>query len=143
MQANWPTRIDAITDALNELYKSYPIPNTGNLATDLDDYLHQLTGVVTNARARQVLGALIAEGASNPALAAALRARVVEPRRATLAARLADEPDHLTVSIPAAVDILTGPIFERALLSETPPDDDLVGAIIGVLLTAPTEQSEP
>jgi AcrR family transcriptional regulator len=65
LQANWPTRIDAITDALNELYKSYPIPNTGNLATDLDDYLHQLTGVVTNARARQVLGALIAEGASN------------------------------------------------------------------------------
>jgi EmrB/QacA subfamily drug resistance transporter len=134
LQANWPTRIDAIADALNELTKSRPIPNTGNLAADLDAYLHELTNVLATVRAREVLGALIAEAASNPELAAALRSRVVEPRRATIAARLADGGDHLAIPVAAAVDILTGPIYQRALLSDTPPDDELVAAILGILI---------
>ena len=66
LQANWPTRIDAITDALNEIYKSRPIPDTGDLAADLDDYLHELAAVLATARARQVLGALIAEAVVQP-----------------------------------------------------------------------------
>ena len=61
---------------------------------------------------------------------------MVEPRRAAIAARLAQEPDALTVPVDAAIDILTGPIYQRALFSDTPPDDELVDAIVRSLLVA-------
>ena len=136
LQANWPSRVDAVTDALAEIYRSRPIPDSGDLAADVEAYLRELAGVLATPRAREVLGALIAEASSNPALATALRGRVIEPRRAAIAARLAQEPDKLTVPVDAAIDILTGPIYQRALFSDTPPDDELVDAIVRSLLVA-------
>jgi len=119
------------------VYRARPIPDTGDLAADLDGYLRQLAEVLATARAREVLGALIAEAASDPELAAAPRARVVEPRRAALAARLAKQPDALAVPVAPAVDILTRPICHRALFSEPRPDDDLVDAIVRTMPRAP------
>ena len=84
-------------------------------------YAAQLATDVATPRARQVLGALIAEGAANPELASALRERVVEPRRAELTARMDQEPASLVVSTRQAVDILTGAIYYRALFTESPP----------------------
>lgn len=137
LQANWPSRVAAVSDAVRELYEARPVPDTGDLAADLDHHLRDLAHVLAAPRARQVLGALIAEAASDPELAAALRAKVVEPRRAALAARLAREPQALTVPVEAAVDLLVGPIYHRALIAGAPPDDDFVDAITAAVLAAP------
>jgi AcrR family transcriptional regulator len=139
LQANWPSRIDAVVDALGEIRRSRPIPDTGNLADDLSVYLRQLADVAVNERAREVLGALVVECAADPQLATALRERVVAPRRAELISRLQEEPTALRVPVDAAIDILTGPIYHRSMISNTPPDDVLVDAIIRCLLDRPAD----
>jgi hypothetical protein len=143
LQANGPTRIDAITDALNELSTSRPIPDTGDLVTDLGDDLHEPVNILTTVRARQVLGALIAEAASNPELSSALRSRVVEPRRATVAARLDLDSDQLAIPVAAAVDILTGPIYQRPSSPTLPLTTSSSPPILGVLLARPAGAAQP
>jgi EmrB/QacA subfamily drug resistance transporter len=134
LASNWSSRVDAVTDALGEVYRSRPIPDTGDLDRDLRGYLDQLRAVLAEPRAREVLGALIAEAARNPELAESLRSRVVDPRRAELADRLRREPDALAVPVGAAVDLLVGPLYHRALFSDEALDEQLVDAIVGRVL---------
>ncbi|MBV9952099.1 MAG: DHA2 family efflux MFS transporter permease subunit [Acidimicrobiia bacterium] len=134
LEANWQSRVAAVTDALAEVYKARPVPDTGDVARDLCAYLDDLRLALDEPRARQVLGALISEAARDPELAASLRERVVDPRRAELAERLQRDPDALKVPPDAAVDILVGPLYHRALFSDEPLGEDLVRTIVGTVL---------
>jgi AcrR family transcriptional regulator len=135
LQRYWTNRVDGVTDAISEIFRSHPVPNTGDLFRDLRAYVHELAEILSERRARQVLVALVAEGASDPELAKALRERVVGPRRAEVAARLALEPDRLKVVPEAAVDQLVGPIYHRALIVDTPIDEVLLDAIVAGIVT--------
>jgi EmrB/QacA subfamily drug resistance transporter len=138
LQRYWTSRVDGVTDAMREVFESHPIPQGGDIFDDLHDYIYELAGVLSDPRARQVVAALVAAGASDPELATALRERVVGPRRAELAARLAADPDRLKVPVDAAVDQLVGPIYHRALILDLPSDQSLLDAIVsGVVAERP------
>jgi EmrB/QacA subfamily drug resistance transporter len=130
----WTSRVDAVTAAVHELVESQPIPNTGDLAADLRQYVDTLGQRLSNERARRVLGALIGEAASNPELAHALRARVLAPRRDELTARLSQEPDRLATPLDDTVDQIVGPLYFRTLISGSDSDDDLVDSIVTTVL---------
>ena len=112
------------------------MPDTGDLAADLHTYLSDVAATLSQPRSREVLGALIAEAASDPELAEALRSRVGGPRRAELMARLQRDAAHLRSSPEIAVEQLVGPVYHQALLVGRPADEALVRAVIDSVVTA-------
>jgi AcrR family transcriptional regulator len=131
LQHYWTSRVDAVADAAREVFQAeHPVPDTGDLHRDLRDYARSLRDALDDPRARQVLGALVAEAASDPSLADTLRERVMGPGRAELAARLAADRDQLAVPVEAAVDMLVGPIHHRAIVLGEPVDDALLDAVV-------------
>jgi EmrB/QacA subfamily drug resistance transporter len=130
LERYWTSRVDAVTDALAEIFRAYPVPQTGDLRRDLTEYVHELATVLSTPRARQILGALVAEAASDPELARALRERVVGPRRAEVTARLNIDAGRLRVAPDVAIDQLVGPLFHRALIVDSPIDEALLDAAV-------------
>ncbi len=92
LQRYWTSHVDAVTDALSEVYSEHAVPDTGDLAADLRGYLSDLAEVLAQPRTREVLGAVIAEASTDPELGRALRERVGRARRAALAERLSRGP---------------------------------------------------
>jgi EmrB/QacA subfamily drug resistance transporter len=130
----WTSRVDAVTDALSEVFADHPIPDTGDLHRDLRSYLLDLGEVVSSPTGRQVIGALIAEVSRNPELEAAFRERVTGPRRAALVARLITEQDRLTTDVEDAVDQLIGPVYFRALLGGVAVEEPFVESVLRPLI---------
>jgi Na+/melibiose symporter-like transporter/AcrR family transcriptional regulator len=130
----WTSRVDGVTAAVEEVVGEIPIRNTGDLRADLCRYVRDVSELLSTARARQVLAALIGEAASEPELATALREHVVAPRRAEIAARLSLAPDEVIVPLDAAVDQIVGPIYFRALIDGSPIDDHLVDSIVDAVI---------
>jgi EmrB/QacA subfamily drug resistance transporter len=143
LQRYWTSRVDAVTDALKELVDQLEIPDTGDLPRDLDTYVTDLAAGLSEPRVRQVLGILVAEAATSPELAAAFRERVVGPRRAELAARLARDPAALRVPVDAALDLIVGPLFHRALIADAPLDRDFLDASLAAVLGAAPRRALP
>lgn len=119
---DWTSRVDAVTDAVGEVFAQYPVPDTGDLRRDLEAYLTKVSDVMSSARGRQVIGALVTEAATNEELMLAFRDRVVAPRRAELVARIEQEPERLAGQAAAAVDQLIGPVYYRSVIAGLPLD---------------------
>lgn len=132
----WTSQVDAVTDAIAEIYGENPVPDTGDLRADLRAYIGGLAAVLAEPNSRRVLSTLLAEATSDRELRDALRERVLHPRRADLARRLERDAARVLVPIETAVDQLVGPIYHRALLLEIPVDDELLDAIVSSLLGA-------
>ncbi|MCU1393915.1 MAG: putative integral rane efflux protein [Ilumatobacteraceae bacterium] len=143
LERYWTNRVDAVTDALAEVFNAHPVADTGDIRADLYAYVHAVGEVLSAPRARQVLGALVAEAATDPALATALRDRVVAPRRAELARRLNADLPRLRVPIEVALDQLVGPIYHRALIVDAPVGDDLVRAVVDGVVWGDPVSADP
>jgi AcrR family transcriptional regulator len=137
LQHYFTSRVDGVSAAVRELVGEHPIPQTGDLEADLRRYIKDVADVLSDERARRVLGALIGAAASDPELADALREQVVAPRRAELAARLSLEPEPLKVPVDAAVDQVVGPIYYRAVVAGETVDDRLVDSIVNSIVRSP------
>jgi len=134
LQRYWTSRIDAVTDAVHEVFGDRSVPDTGDLRRDLRDYGSELRDALADPRARQVLTTLVAEAASDPELGDTLRRRILAPWRSELAARLAADAEHLAVPVDAALDMLVGPIHHRAVIVGEPVDDALLDALVTSLV---------
>jgi AcrR family transcriptional regulator len=134
----WTVRVEAVTDALREIVETDGVPDTGDLRADLHRYLAQVGATIGHPRARRVLGALIAEAADDPDLATLLRERVLQPRRAEIAARLHRGAEPLGVPADAAVDQLVGPLFYRTVVVGRPPDDEFLDTVIASVIAQPS-----
>lgn len=134
LQQHWGSRVDAVTDSVREIVDQVPIPDTGDIRRDLDDYVSAVADGLSKPHLRQVVGALIAEAAQSPELAAAFRERVIGPRRAELAARLEREPGALRVPVDVALDLIIGPLFHRALIVDGDLDRGFVESLVGAVL---------
>jgi EmrB/QacA subfamily drug resistance transporter len=144
LERGWTSRVDAVTDAMAEIFNEHPIPDTGDLETDLRAYVGDVGATLSMPRSREIMGAVMAEAASNPELAQALRDRVGGPRRAALTARLQRDAAQLRVPVSAAVDQLVGPVYYRTLMAGIAVDDQFVDAIVSaVVADVPTPTPPP
>jgi len=130
LQRYWTSRVDAVTDALQEIFAAHPVPDTGDLRADLEAYLEGLTELLSWPRSRQVIGALVTEAASDPELMHAFRARVTGPRRRELAARLESVPHRVVGPVAAAVDKLVGPLYYRSLIDGLALDRPFIRSVV-------------
>lgn len=73
---------------------------------------------------------MIGEAATNADLTAALRERVIAPRRAEFTNRLQRDEHRLRLPLDIAADQLIGPLYHRALIVDEPIDDRFIESII-------------
>ncbi|UGT41033.1 TetR/AcrR family transcriptional regulator [Nocardia yamanashiensis] len=116
----WPSKGALALDTINEqLGSATDFPDTGDIAADLRT---QFTGL-SKALAGEVGGVyrgVIAEAQTDPRLAEAVRATIIEPRATQCRARLeiAVAAGQLRADLPTAtmVQLLYGPVYFRFLL---------------------------
>ncbi len=91
LERYWTSRVDAVSDAMSEVFAAHPVPDSGDLRRDLAAYLQDVGRVMSTPRARRVLGARRRGGVGSGARAHAARARARPPpagaHRATAARR--------------------------------------------------------
>jgi AcrR family transcriptional regulator len=133
----WPTKEHLIFDALLDYSRErLPIPDTGTLRADLVAYM----ALVINNAATPIAQALIKAMAvtHDDAAMAAGRAQFWQFRfdqtrvmldRAVTRGELAPDTDPL-----AALELITGALYFRLLLTREPFDDDIAGHFVDVLI---------
>jgi AcrR family transcriptional regulator len=137
----WPTKETLALDALySQLTEPSPDPpDTGDLEADLRTLL---AGWMERVRGRpyaRVIGALVAEAATDPAFGELYRARYIEPRRAQARAILAravargDLP--VGTDVEAAIDLLYGPAYHRLLHGHAALTEAFTDHVVAVVLT--------
>ena len=134
LEQYWGSRVDAVSDAVVEVFAAYPLADTGDLRGDLRAYLLETSRVLSEPRARQIIDALASAAASDESLAAALRERVSDPRRRELETRLQAQQGMVAVPISTAIDQLVGPIYYRTVITESTLDELLVDAVLDAVL---------
>ena len=137
LERYWGTRIDMVVDAVKVQLAAYPIPDTGSFHDDAVQFLYEVSDGLTDPENVRVTGQLIAEAARDPALADALRTRLLAPRAALIhmidrgveRGELLPDTDG-----PVLADLFVGPLYHRALISGEPVDHDVARRIVATAL---------
>ena len=138
LERYWGSRVEMVVDAMRIQLAEYPIPDTGSFANDAVQLLYEVADGLAKAENVRITGQLIAEAARDPALAAALRTRLLAPRRAALIemidrgiarGELSADTDR-----PVFADLLIGPLYHRALVSGEPVDHDVARRIVASVM---------
>lgn len=140
----WPSKGAVALDALNDkIGSATDFPDTGDIAADLIAQMSAVAAMLTG-EIGVVYRGIIAEAQTDPGLAAAIRATIVEPRAELCRQRLdtAISAGQLRTDVPARtmVDLFYAPVYYRFLLGAGAPDvsqsPDLVGHILSGLRPA-------
>ena len=133
----WPTKEHLVFDALVDYNRDrLPIPDTGSLRTDLVAYLAMVTEHAATPVGQAMVKAMI--GTQDDAVMAAERAHFWQNRvdrtrvmfdRAVTRGELAADTDPV-----AALELLTGALYFRLLLTRQPIDDNTTAHLIDVLV---------
>jgi AcrR family transcriptional regulator len=134
----WPSRGSVAVDAFFHRYRqTINFPDTGDLGADLTGQI-QLLITAFRGRAGSIMAELIGQAQSDPALAATLRSRWLQPRRdATTAVLLrAVERGEIRADtdIPVVLDQLYAPLYYRLTMKHEPLTTELAEVLVRSLL---------
>ena len=135
----WRSRGALALDAfMAEFQALQPLPDTGTLRDDLLAALRAWVRAVTRTPAGRILAGLIAAAQEDPELAAAWRARVLEPMRAQhrIMLRRAIERGEIPASTDTdvALDLLYGAAYHRLLQGHRPLSDAFTRRVVEVIV---------
>ncbi|MBM2614776.1 TetR/AcrR family transcriptional regulator [Actinoplanes sp. LDG1-06] len=140
----WPSKVDILLDTLiedSEKRFPVPLPDANVTAAVVRDYLRAFSRFLVDDLAGKVLLALMAEAQHDPATAASLRERYLDPRRAQERDMLSRgvETGEFTPRLDAdsAMDVIAGTLLYRASTGSGIPDTLLDTLIEDVLKPAP------
>ncbi len=135
----WRSRGALALDAfMADFTAAQPLPDTGTLRGDLLAALRAWVRVVTKTPAGRILAGLVAAAQDDPDLAAAWRARVMEPMRAQHRIMLARAIQR--GEIPAdtdtdvALDLVYGAAYHRLLQGHRPLTDTFIRQVVQVIV---------
>jgi AcrR family transcriptional regulator len=136
----WPTRADLAVDAFfNATKAELAIPDTGSAQHDFRQQIMELADLLRGERGT-ALAAMLGGGLSDPALAAALKTKWLEPRRRWGFERLAcavKEGECLpNTDVAASLGILYGPLYTPLLFGQGIPSPEQVKAHLDVACRA-------
>lgn len=133
----WPSREDLLLAAGDCLTGCGPVPDTGSLRDDLVALMSQLVGILTKTPAGALLPAMVEEAARNPELRSRFDAFVDarrEPARQIVQRALDRGELRADLDRELVVDLLSGPLFLRILVTGAPIDADLPGRVVDAVL---------
>ncbi|MER5622578.1 TetR/AcrR family transcriptional regulator [Streptosporangium sp. NPDC002544] len=112
-------------------------PDTGDLIADLRQQIHAAIDLLDRPPVGPLYRALIAEALLNPQVAAALNDHFITPQAEKTVARLKVARDQGQLSpdfdLDLAMDILSGPLYFRALIIQEPLTHEYVDRVIEAL----------
>jgi AcrR family transcriptional regulator len=133
----WATREDLLLAAGGEMGPCPGDPDCGNLRDDLVFLISGLVAMLTETPVGSLLPATVEEAARNPEMRSRLDAFITE-RRAPVRAALAraDERGELRAGVDheLVIDLLSGPVFTRTLLTGTPLEERVSERIVDAVL---------
>jgi EmrB/QacA subfamily drug resistance transporter len=136
----WTSKLDLVTDVVEQLQALVPVPNTGSLRHDCEEFMVELVRVMGAPEIAPVIANLVGEAGRDPDLATALRTRLVAPRRAQVIQMLAVGQARgelpATADLAVLADLLVGPVYYRMLVTGEPIDPGLASEIVDTVLGA-------
>ena len=135
----WRSRGALALDAfMAEFQALQPLPDTGTLRGDLLAALRSWVRAVTRTPAGRILAGLIAAAQDDPELAAAWRARVLEPMRGQhrimLRRAIARGEIPASTDTDVALDLLYGAAYHRLLQGHRPLSDTFIRRVVEVIV---------
>ena len=136
----WPGKPSLVLDAYrSKAIRDIPVPDTGDLATDLAQFLGHLAYAFSFLGSARTMAELIAVANTDPAFGEAFRATLLRERKQALRAifnRARSRGEIAAhIDLDAAVDLAYGAVHHRLLVSHAPIDALYVRAILDMLLT--------
>ena len=133
----WPTREDLLLAAGDCLTGCGPVPDTGSLRQDLVALVTHLVTVLTSTPAGALLPAMVEEASRNPELRSRFDAFVQDrraPARQVVRRALARGELRAGLDEEVVVDLLSGPLFLRVLITGGRLEPELAGQIVDAVL---------
>ncbi|MFC7533763.1 TetR/AcrR family transcriptional regulator [Actinoplanes sp. GCM10030250] len=135
----WPSKGALFLDAV--LTPSEPgldYPDTGDIVADLRRQICAAVDLLGRPPLRHLYQALVGEAQHNPDVAAALNERFIRPQAERTVARLRRARDQGQLApgfdLEIAMDILSGPLYFRLLITQEPLTHEYVERVLDVLL---------
>jgi AcrR family transcriptional regulator len=123
----WSSKEDLVTAAIAALPLPAQLPPTADVRTDLLAELRHFHAGVTRPHGINLVGTVLAEEHTTPALLKHFRQRLLDPRRARVADILrrgiADRTLRADLDIDVATSLLVGSFYARHLATSTVPAD--------------------
>lgn len=133
----WANREELLLAAGGAMGPCPPDPDSGDLRHDLVTLLGGLVSIMSTTPIGGLLPATVDEAARNPELRARLHAFIDarrEPVRNALARAVVRGEVRPDIDIELVLDLLSGPVFTRVLVTGRPLGDTLASAIVDAVL---------
>ena len=134
----WAHKADLVFDALFEATETVPLPDTGDLVTDLVSIGRVVANDLSSPAAAQALVAVMAEVGSDSKIAAQVRDETIRPRVADVAVvveraqrRGSARPEIDSVLV---IHAIAGILYYHAAVLGEAITDELVNAVIALLV---------
>ena len=144
----WKSKESLIAEALERFARAIPVPATGSVREDLLLVMRGTMRMYQDPATTELLSGLVAAMARHAPIAEAMRSGFIAARRRAMrqvlergiaCGELARDTD-----IVLALDLLSGPLLYRALISADAIDARMITTLVAVVLRglAPTERGQ-
>ena len=134
----WKTKESLIAEALERLVRAVPVPDTGGVEDDLLTVMRGTMRMYQDPATAALLSGLVAAMARSTSIATAVRSGFVASRRNAMTRVLERgiERGELArdTNIELALDLLSGPLLYRALISGGTIDGPMIGGVVGAVV---------
>lgn len=138
----WPSKGALVIEAMSAELAMPPLPETGDLRQDLLTVGRSIVQTLAHSPAGVVIPALAADLMRDPGMAEQFRDRMIRPRRTavTRILRRAADRGELPADLDTELllDVYSGAIFYRVLVSGEPVTDLLADQLVSLLLDGKT-----
>lgn len=133
----WPSKEALLLETLITLRQQAPVPDTGRIRDDAVAHLQGHIEAFKDSRTAPILADALAEALRSPDLGNALRGGLAvqrEPFRQVLERAVEGGELPADIDYELAIDLLIGPIVNRALVSGGPLEPALAERVVDVVL---------
>jgi AcrR family transcriptional regulator len=138
---HWDSGNRLMLDALGCMVQSFPTPDTGSLAGDLEAFMGHVLPVVSDPKLMQTMLGVLAAAASDPEIAEVHQSMMAErmgPIRAIV--DMAKDRGELRadLDIDLVLDVIEGPFFMRKMVRREPVDASTIRQMIEITVAGLT-----
>ncbi|MFD0474571.1 TetR/AcrR family transcriptional regulator [Nonomuraea thailandensis] len=144
----WPSKGLLFLDSLLSLnQRALDYPDTGDVLADLRQQIHAAVDLLATPPWGPLYRALVGEAQHNPAVAAGLNDRFIQPQADKTVARLRAAQTKGQVSpdfdLELAMAVLSGPLYFQLLITQEPLTHEYVNRILDALFAGLDPRPRP
>jgi AcrR family transcriptional regulator len=134
----WASKEALMAEAVEQLVRAFPLPDTGTTEGDLLAMMRGSVGMYRDPATKGLLSGLVAAMARSERIAQAVRTGFIAARRdalrRVLARGVARGDLRKGLDFELALDLLSGPLLFRALITGGPIDERLARGVVEAVL---------